>query len=225
MTRRHRVLDPLEKRTLRPRAGGPSDLSSLLHKDEAGYALNCKAGGQRLLRFRVNLAETQMRLNLGRDRRKAWGHLAARSAPSCPEIDQQRNIARCGVLFKNRRGQLDRLSKEQCIRAFPATPSIPQSRGRNAIQRRARRTRNDEPVYIRHIIPVAGRLVILTVLAWSPERSIGVRPNASIWRLSRCRRDYAITHPHGQAGPRPRPLALRRGSRLQPISSGAFAPP
>jgi hypothetical protein len=93
VSRRHLVLDPLEKCALGSRAGGPGDLTPFLDKDEARDALNGKAGSEFLLNFRVNLAETQVWLELGRNRREAWGHLAARPAPSRPEVDQKRNVA------------------------------------------------------------------------------------------------------------------------------------
>ena len=91
--RRHLVLDPLEKCSLRPRARGPGDRTPFLDKDEARDALNGKAGSEFLLSFRINFAETQVWLQLGRNRREAWGHLAARPAPSRPEIDQKWNVA------------------------------------------------------------------------------------------------------------------------------------
>ena len=91
--RRHLVLDPLEKCSLRPRTRGPGDLTPFLDKDEARDALNGKAGGEFLLSFRINFAETQVWLQLGRNRREAWGHLAARPTPSRPEIDQKWNVA------------------------------------------------------------------------------------------------------------------------------------
>jgi hypothetical protein len=73
VARRHCVLDPLKKRTLGPRAGGPSDLLSLFDKDEARYAFNAEAGGQCVLGFRFKRAETQVRLDLGRYGRKPGG--------------------------------------------------------------------------------------------------------------------------------------------------------
>jgi hypothetical protein len=53
--RRHRALNPLEQRGFRHRARGSGNLLALLDKDEAGYALNTKADGQRLLQFCVVL--------------------------------------------------------------------------------------------------------------------------------------------------------------------------
>jgi hypothetical protein len=66
-----------------------------------------------LLRFSVDPAESQMRLDFGRYRCEAGGHLAARPAPSSPEIDQKWNITQRSVLLKIRRGQLDGLPQEQ----------------------------------------------------------------------------------------------------------------
>ena len=100
--RRHRALNPLEQRGFRHRARGSGNLLALLDKDEAGYALNTKADGQRLLQFCVDLAEAQVRFDQGCDRREARRHLAARPTPRRPEIDQKRNVARCGMLFKIR---------------------------------------------------------------------------------------------------------------------------
>ena len=75
------------KSALRPRAGSPGDLAPLLDKDQARDTLNSKAGSESCSSFRINLAETQARLDLGRHCREARSHLEARPAPSSPEID------------------------------------------------------------------------------------------------------------------------------------------
>jgi hypothetical protein len=41
-----------------------------------------------------------VRIELCRRSFKRWGHLATRSTPASPEVDQQRDVARAGKLLE-----------------------------------------------------------------------------------------------------------------------------
>ena len=75
---RHCTLDPLKDRVLRHGSHCSRNFLALSDENQTGNALNTETGGQRRLRLRVQLAKTQLRLDLRGGGQKAWRHLPAR---------------------------------------------------------------------------------------------------------------------------------------------------
>ena len=84
---------PLDDRGQRQRARGAGHFPPLVNQRQRWDAANIETPGQALLGLCVELGQPHARLQPDSRRFKVRRHLAARTTPRRPKINQQRNVA------------------------------------------------------------------------------------------------------------------------------------
>ena len=111
------------------------NFSAAAKQRQGRYAADAEARGQCLLRLGVDLGQAYLGLEHPGGLYKGGRHLPARAAPWRPEVDQHRDVAAADVTVEARGVEVDRVGREQRLRALAAAWGIDKTGSGYAVDR------------------------------------------------------------------------------------------
>ncbi|CAI8790913.1 protein of unknown function [Methylocaldum szegediense] len=106
---------------------------AVVEQDQRGNAANAEARSENRFFLGVGFGEAEARFQLARRFFERRRHHAAGTAPGCPEINQQRNIAACGKEVEIGCRESDGVAFEQALSTASAIGRIGEARRRQAV--------------------------------------------------------------------------------------------
>ncbi len=117
---------------------------SAADEDHGRYRLNVIARCKATLSVSIDLAKAQAGLEFLRRGLKHRRHRAARAAPRCPKVHQQRQIGSASVAVKMGSVEINRLPRKKLLMAVAAFGALIAPLSRQAVERMTVRTRNGQ---------------------------------------------------------------------------------
>ena len=133
------------------------DLLPASKYDQRRNAADIEACCRRRLILGIQFGESKIRLEFARSGFEKWRHGDARTAPRCPEIDDQRQVAAPDVLIEVARGQSQGFAFEECEVALWTARRLVHAIARQTHHRIAMSA--DDVYCFRHTAPISQRLV------------------------------------------------------------------